>query len=105
MIPEIAAAQLDAATASGVVLLDFWQETCPPCRALEPRLEAFARRHRRELSAYRIDIDKDQDTPRRLGVMSIPTLIIFRGGQEVERLDGLIREQELEGALERVAAD
>lgn len=54
MIPVIhalAPEQLDVATAGGVVLLDFWPETCPPCRVLEPGLEAFVRRHSGELTA------------------------------------------------------
>lgn len=101
MIPEITPERIDAAT--GVVLLDFWQKTCPPCRVLEPRLEAFAH-HRSELTAHRIDIDIDQETPRRFGVMSIPTLIVFGDGREIERLDGLIRDQDLEDALERATA-
>lgn len=104
MIPTIAPEQLDSATTSGVVLLDFWQQTCPPCRALEPRLEAFARRHRDQLAAYRIDIDTDQQTPRRFGVMSIPTLIMLRDGREVARLDGLIREPDPEAALARASS-
>ena len=74
----------------------------PPCHALEPRLEAFARRHR-DVRVYQIDIDANAETPRRFRIMSIPTLIIFRDGQEAARLDGLIREQELEQALARAA--
>lgn len=101
MLKQIAPEELDSVTASGVVLLDFWQQSCPPCRMLEPRLEAFARRHRGELAAYRIDIDKDPETPRRFGIMSIPTLILFADGRELERLDGLIRDPDLEAALDR----
>ncbi|HCU95217.1 MAG TPA: hypothetical protein DHU96_21905, partial [Actinobacteria bacterium] len=68
------------------LVLDFWQAACPPCRALEPRLEAFARRHPGVFTAYRIDIDTDQHTPDRFGVMSIPTLLWLRDGTEAARL-------------------
>lgn len=98
---KLAPQEVDEAIAEAVVLLDFFQETCPPCHALEPRLEAFARRHQDELSVFQVDIDKNEETPKRFGIMSIPTLILFRDGNEVARLDGLIREEDLEQALAR----
>lgn len=97
--PKLAASEVDEAVAEGVVLLDFFQESCPPCHALEPRLEAFARRHREELRVYQVDVDENVETPRRLGVMSLPTLVLFRDGDEVARLDGLILDEQLEQAL------
>lgn len=105
LFPILAPQQVDeAAGRGGLVLLDFWQETCPPCRALEPRLEAFARRHPGAFTGYRIDIDTNQQTPERFGVMSIPTLIWLRNGSEAARLDGLIRDPDLEATLARLAA-
>lgn len=56
-------------------------------------------RHEGELRVYQVDIDENAETPRRLGVMSIPTLILFRDGEEVARLDGLILEEDPERAL------
>lgn len=84
----------------GLVLLDFWQLSCAPCRALEPRLERFARRHPGEFTGYRIDVDTDQDTPAAFDVRSIPTLVLLRDGREVARLDGLIRDSDLDQALD-----
>lgn len=99
--PKLAPEEVDAAIAGeSRVMLDFFQESCPPCHALEPRLEAFARRHEGELKIYQVDIDENVETPRRFGVTSIPTLILFRQGEEVVRLDGLIRDDDLERALE-----
>jgi thioredoxin len=103
--PVLPAGQVDQAIGrGGLVVLDFWQAACPPCRALEPRLEAFARRHPGAFTGYRIDVDTDQHTPARFGVMSIPTLIWLRDGTEATRLDGLIREADLEDTLARLAA-
>lgn len=103
--PVLPAGQVDQATGpGGLVLLDFWQAACPPCRALEPRLEAFARRHPGVFTGYRIDVDTDQRTPDRFGVMSIPTLIWLRDGTEAARLDGLIRDADLEDTLARLTA-
>lgn len=82
----------------GLTLLDFWQLTCAPCRALEPRLGAVLRRHPR-VRAARIDVDLDLQTPRLYDVLSIPTLLLFHGGTEILRLDGLIREADIEQAV------
>ncbi len=89
----------DGVPQEGVVLLDFYQASCAPCRALEPRVEAFARRHAGELRVLQVDVDEDMATAQRLGVQSLPTLIVFRDGEETTRLDGLISEDDLDAAL------
>lgn len=86
----------DGTTATGLVLLDFWQASCAPCRALQPRLERFAAAHAGHLAGYRIDVD----TVTKYGVMSIPTVLLLRDGHEMARLDGLIRDQDLEDAVQ-----
>ncbi len=85
----------------GVALIDFWQASCPPCVALEPRLEAFSDRHPGEFDGYRVDVGIEHDAVASFGVMTIPTLILLRDGREVARLDGLIRDEDLEEALRR----
>ncbi len=85
-------------TGPGLTLLDFWQLTCAPCRALEPRLDAVLRRHP-SVRPARIDVDSDLQAPSRFDVLSIPTLLLFRGGTEIARLDGLIRGADIEQAL------
>jgi thioredoxin 1 len=99
-LPLLDRGQLAAAVnRPGVTLLDFWEASCAPCRTLEPRVEAFARRHADEVIGYRIDVATDQDTPAEFDVHSIPTLVFLRHGREVTRLDGLIRDDDLEHAL------
>jgi len=82
----------------GLTLLDFWQLSCPPCRALQPRLQAVLHRYP-DVRAVRIDVDTDLQAPARFDVLSIPTLLLFRDGTEITRLDGLIRETDIEQAL------
>jgi thioredoxin 1 len=89
----------DGVPQEGVVLLDFYQASCAPCRALEPRLEAFARRHAGELRVLQVDVDEDMATAQRFGVQSLPTLIVFGDGEETARLDGLISEEDLDAAV------
>lgn len=85
------------------VVLDFFQERCPPCHVLTPRLERVAAEYEGRLPIYRIDIDHDMPLAERFRVMSLPTVLILENGQEVERLDGLIREDELRASFGRVA--
>ncbi len=87
--------------APGPVVLDFYQASCAPCRALEPRLERIARQYAGRLPVYRVDIDRDLAVAERFGVRSIPTVLVLRAGKERERLDGLIREADLAAAFER----
>ncbi|SDY78432.1 thioredoxin [Modestobacter sp. DSM 44400] len=89
----------EVAPGPGLVLVDFWQVSCAPCRALEPRLEQFHRRHPGDFTGYRIDVDTEQETIATYQVMSIPTIVVLRDGVEVTRLDGLIRDTDLDHAL------
>ncbi len=88
----------------GPLVLDFYGESCPPCRTLEPRLERVAGRYEGRLPVYRLDAERDLTLAESLGVTSLPTVLVFRDGEEVERLDGLIREDDLADAFDRAAA-
>ncbi len=66
-----------------MVALDFYQASCPPCRALEPGLEKIARQYENRLPVYPVDIDCDMAIAERFGVKSIPTILVVRGGGEV----------------------
>lgn len=89
----------------GPAVLDFYQESCPPCHVLEPRIERVARQYEGRVPVYRVDIETDMPAAERFNVMSIPTVVVFRGGEEIERLDGLITESELNAAFRRAAVD
>ena len=82
-------------------ILDFYQASCAPCRALEPRLERVAEQHTDRVRVYRVDLEVDMPVGERFSVTSIPTVIVFRGGKEVDRLDGLITSEQLEEAFQR----
>lgn len=96
--------EFKALQAIGPVAIDFYQASCPPCRALEPRLERVAQEYASRIPVFRVDIDRDLPVAQRFGVMSLPTVVILRAGKEVERLDGLIREEDLRAAFERATA-
>jgi thioredoxin len=70
------------------VLVDFWAAWCGPCRAVAPTVEALASEYAGKLKVVKLDVDESGDVAGQFGVQSIPTLILFKGGQPVERLIG-----------------
>ncbi len=74
--------------ANGAVLVDFWAAWCRPCHALTPVLETIAREQGERLTILKLDIEQSERTALRFGVMSFPTLILFRAGQPVKQLVG-----------------
>src|SRR2546423_5725173 len=70
------------------VLIDFWAEWCVPCHMVSPVVEEIAREHEGELAVGKLNVDDNPETARRYGVLSIPTLIVFRGGEEKARVVG-----------------
>ena len=70
------------------VLVDFWAEWCGPCRMLAPTVEAVAEENAESATVLKLNVDDNPATPRDYGIKGIPTLILFSGGKEVERLIG-----------------
>lgn len=77
------------------VLVDFWAEWCGPCRALAPIFEEIALNHHEKMIFAKIDIDANPLTPSKYGVMSIPTLMLFKNGQVSATKMGLLTKSEL----------
>ena len=77
------------------VLVDFWAEWCGPCRAVAPIVEELARDYAGKLKVVKVDVDESQDVSARYRIQSIPTLMVFKGGQEVERVIGAVPKQML----------
>lgn len=74
--------------AKGVVLVDFWATWCGPCRMIAPVVEQIAAENDGRMRVGKLDVDQNGTTAMKYGVMSIPTLILFKDGQPVERLVG-----------------
>ena len=71
------------------VLVDFWAAWCGPCRAIGPVVEEIAGEYPGKLKVAKLDVDGDMEISARYGVQSIPTLILFKDGDPVERLLGM----------------
>ena len=77
------------------VLVDFWATWCGPCRMVAPVVEEIARDYDGKLKVVKLDVDANGDTASTYGVMSIPTLLLFKDGQEVQRIVGFRQKERL----------
>ena len=77
------------------VLVDFWAEWCSPCRMVAPVVEQLATELHDQMKVAKFDIDSNPLMPDTLGIRSIPTLILFKGGVPVERLVGFMPRERL----------
>jgi thioredoxin 1 len=81
------------------VLVDFWAPWCVPCIRLEPALEDLAERHRGRLTVATLNVDEEPACAGRYDVLSLPTLVLFAGGQPVARLTGAVKPKKIAAAL------
>jgi thioredoxin 1 len=81
------------------VLVDFWAPWCGPCRAIAPSIEEISASYEGRLKVGKVNVDENQQTTMKFGIRSIPTLIIFKGGQAVEQIIGAVPKGEIEKAV------
>ena len=86
------------------VLVDFGAEWCGPCRALAPIVEDLANEYDGRLKVGTVDIDKAQAVAKQFGIMSVPTIIFFKGGEAVDKITGLQSKANLTKRIDAVIA-
>jgi len=83
----------------GVVLVDCWAPWCGPCRMVAPVLEELASEYRGRVKIVKLDTDENPKTAMKYNIRSIPTMLIFKGGEQVDTVVGALPKQEIEKRL------
>jgi thioredoxin 1 len=94
-------AEFSTNIASGVTLVDFWAEWCGPCQMMLPRLEELANQVADTARIMKHNVDNDPQIPTQFRIMSIPTIIIFKDGQPVEKFVGVQDVATLQSAISK----
>ncbi|EHS7218047.1 thioredoxin [Staphylococcus pseudintermedius] len=100
-IIEVKDSNFDEQIQSGVKLVDFWATWCGPCKMIAPVLEDLAVDYEGKADILKLDVDQNQATAAKFEVMSIPTLIVFKDGQPVEKVVGFQPKENLAQVLDK----
>lgn len=100
-IVKVTDADFDSKVESGVQLVDFWATWCGPCKMIAPVLEELATDYEGKADILKLDVDENPSTAPKYEVMSIPTLIVFKDGQPVDKVVGFQPKENLAEVLDK----
>ncbi|PYP88560.1 MAG: thioredoxin [Blastocatellia bacterium AA13] len=83
------------------VLVDFWAEWCQPCKMLAPTVESVAQKYADKAKVVKLNVDDSGATAQRYGIKGIPTLILFKGGNEADRVVGTTSKENISRMIDR----
>lgn len=91
----------DATIGTGVSLVDFWADWCGPCKMLGPVIDELATKYAGKVNVCKVNVDEEEGLAVRFGVMTIPTVILFRDGEELDKRIGVHPLEEFETLLRK----
>ena len=86
------------------VVVDFWAEWCGPCHQIAPILEALAEEYDGKITFVKLDTEENFETPSSYGIFSLPTLLVFKEGQQIARITGARPREDLKRTLDKALA-
>ncbi len=86
------------------VVVDFWAEWCGPCHQIAPILERLAEEYDGKIKFVKVDTEENFETPSSYGILSLPTLLVFKEGQQIERITGARPKGDLKRYLDKALA-
>ncbi|MCL2588457.1 MAG: thioredoxin [Oscillospiraceae bacterium] len=101
MAKDLTRENFDETIAEGVSLVDFWADWCGPCKMLGPVIEELYQKTEGQYKICKVNIDQEEELTSRYGVMSIPTVILFKDGKELDKRIGVHPIEEFENMLEK----
>lgn len=102
LIEHLTAQNFAHKTKNGVVLVDFWADWCMPCKMMAPILNEVAEATDGTATIYKLNVDEQQQVAAQYGIRSIPTMILFKDGKEVERIVGVKSKEAVIASINKV---
>ena len=99
MVRELTDQNFEQETNSGLALVDFWATWCGPCRMQSPVIDELDEESDGSVAYFKMDVDANQATPSKFGIMSIPTLLVIKDGEVVDKLIGYHSKEQIEETL------
>jgi thioredoxin 1 len=98
-VAEINDANFDTEVSQGIVLVDCWAEWCGPCRMVAPVLDELST-EMNDISIRKLNVDENQSTAQKLGIQSIPTLLLYKDGKLVDKMIGALPKPQIKKFIE-----
>ena len=86
---------------NGLILVDFWAEWCGPCRMVAPILDELAGEYEGQVTIAKLNVDENRETAARFGIRSIPTILFFKDGTQVEQVIGALSKSALKAKVQQ----
>ncbi len=93
--------EFDTLMKEDLVLVDFFATWCGPCKMLTPVLEDLSEELKDKLTIVKVDVDESPDLAKRFGIMAVPTMILFKSGQQVNAFQGYMAKPQLKQAIDQ----